>query len=63
MKKLLLLLNLLLAFGAAAQNRVTLVDEDIPTFVQRIMEKRDSVKNDGYKMRKITSHVNLEFAA
>ena len=63
MKKLLLLLNLLLAFGAAAQNRMTLVDEDIPTLVERIMEKRDSSKNDGYKMRKITSHVNLEFAA
>lgn len=63
MKRLLLLSTILLSFNAFAQNRLTLVDEDIPTLVERIMDRRDSVKNDGYKVRKITAHVNLEFAA
>lgn len=63
MKKLFLLLTVLLTFGASAQNRMTLVDEDIPTLVERLMDRRDSVKYDGYKIRKITAHVNLEFAA
>lgn len=63
MKKLFLLMTVLLTFGASAQNRMTLVDEDIPTLVERLMNRRDSVKYDGYKIRKITAHVNLEFAA
>ena len=62
MKKLSLLLTILLTLSATAQNRLTLVDEDLPTLVERIMDRRDSVKNDGYKVRKITAHVNLEFA-
>ena len=35
---------------------------DLPTIVERIMDKRDSIKNDGYQIRKIKSHINLEFA-
>ena len=31
--------------------------------VERIIERRDSVMNDGYKIRKIKSHINLEFAS
>ena len=62
MKKLLLSLTVLLTISAAAQNRMTLVPEDIPSIVERLMDRRDSVKNDGYKIRKITAHVNLEFA-
>ena len=46
-----------------AQNPKTLISEDeIPTIVERIIDRRDSVKNDGYKIRKIRSHINLEFA-
>ncbi len=63
MKKLLLLLTILLSLSLTAQNRLTLVDEELPTLVERIMDRRDSVKNDGYKIRKITAHINLEFAS
>ena len=46
-----------------AQNRMTLInEEELPSVVEKLMDKRDSVKNDGYKIRKITSHFNLEFA-
>ena len=27
------------------------------------MDRRDSIRNDGYKIRKIRSHINLEFAS
>ena len=37
-------------------------EEELPSVVEKLMDKRDSVKNDGYKIRKITSHFNLEFA-
>ena len=62
MKKLLLFLLIFLNVSAFAQNRMTLTDEELPSIVERIMDKRDSVKNDGYKVRKITTHFNLEFA-
>lgn len=63
-KKLFLTLSIFLAVGAYAQTNQTLtMDEELPTIVERIMERRDSVKNDGYKIRKIKSHINLEFAS
>ena len=65
MKKLLLILSTFLALNAYAQhNPKTLVSEDeLPTMVERILEQRDSVANGGYKIRKIKSHINLEFAS
>ena len=65
MKKLLLSLSIFFALGAYAQhNPKTLISEDeLPTIVERIIEQRDSVANDGYKIRKIKSHINLEFAS
>lgn len=63
MKRLLLPLTILLSAISYAQNPRTLIPEDdIPTMVERIIEHRDSVRNDGYKIRKIKSHINLEFA-
>lgn len=64
MKKLFVILCLFSALGVYAQeNPKVLIGEDqIPTLVERIMDKRDSVKNDGYKIRKIKTHINLEFA-
>ena len=65
MKKLLLTLSIFLALNAYAQhNPKTLISEDeLPTMVERIIEQRDSVVNGGYKIRKIKSHFNLEFAS
>ena len=63
MKKTLLLLSIFFVFGTYAQNPKTLTgDTDLPTMVERIIEHRDSVRNGGYKIRKIRSHINLEFA-
>jgi hypothetical protein len=62
MKKLFVVLFICLNINAFAQNRMTLVDDELPSIVERIMDRRDSVKNDGYKVRKITTHFNLEFA-
>ena len=63
MKKLLLLISIFIAASAAAQNPKTLIREDeLPTVVERIIERRDSIRNDGYKIRKIKAHINLEFA-
>lgn len=63
MKKLFLISAILFTICSHAQNRQTLVGEDdLPTLVERIIDQRDSVKNDGYKIRKIRSHFNLEFA-
>ena len=54
---------MLLAAAGFAQNRMTLInEEELPSVVERLMDKRDSVKNDGYQIRKIRSHFNLEFA-
>ena len=65
MKKLFLILSTFFALNAFAQhNPKTLISEDeLPTMVERIIEQRDSVRNDGYKIRKIKSHINLEFAS
>ena len=65
MKKLLLTLSIFFAVNSFAQhNPKTLISEDeLPTLVERIIEQRDSVVNGGYKIRKIKSHFNLEFAS
>ena len=65
MKKILFTLSIFFALNAYAQhNPKTLIAEDeLPTMVERIIERRDSVMNDGYKIRKIKSHINLEFAS
>ena len=65
MKRLILTFSILFAATAYAQhNPKTLIAEDeLPTMVERIIERRDSVMNDGYKIRKIKSHINLEFAS
>ena len=63
MKKLFLTLLVFWVADSYAQTSRTLINEDqIPTIVERIIAKRDSVKNDGYKVRKNKSHINLEFA-
>jgi hypothetical protein len=63
MKKLLLSISILFAVCSYAQNPKTLIAEDeLPTMIERIIEHRDSVKNSEYKIRKIKSHINLEFA-
>ena len=54
MKKLLLALLILFPIWASAQESETVASEyDLPTIVERIMDKRDSIKNDGYQIRKI----------
>lgn len=65
MKRLLLILSIFAALNSFAQhNPKTLISEDeLPTMVERIIERRDSVVNGGYKIRKIKSHFNLEFAS
>lgn len=63
MKRLFLVSAILLPLFSFAQNPKTLVGEDeLPSMIERIMDRRDSVRNDGYKIRKIRSHFNLEFA-
>ena len=63
-KKILVFISILLPFYSSAQELHTLTsEEDIPTVVERLMDRRDSLKNDGYKIRKIKSHINLEFAS
>ena len=65
MKKILLILSVFFTVSAYAQhNPKTLISEDeLPTMVERIIEQRDSAVNGGYKIRKIKSHINLEFAS
>lgn len=63
MKKILLLSAIFFPMLISAQESQTLTyDHDLLTVVERIMDRRDSLKNDGYKIRKINSHINLEFA-
>lgn len=63
MKRLFLVSAILLPLFSFAQNSKTLVGEDeLPSMIERIMDRRDSVRNDRYKIRKIRSHFNLEFA-
>ena len=63
MKRLILTIAILFPFMASAQKYTLTPDADLPTVVERIIERRDSVQNDGYKIRKIKSHINLEFAS
>ena len=65
MKKLLLIFSIFYALTSFAQhNPKTLIsEEELPTMVERIIERRDSAVNGGYKIRKIKSHSNLEFAS
>ena len=54
---------LVVSFNLSAQSAMTLDGNDeLPSIVERLMDKRDSAKYDGYKVRKITAHMNLEFA-
>lgn len=63
MKKLFLMILVALPFRAMGQSEPLVLDtEELPSVVERIIERRDSLKNDGYKIRKIRSHINLEFA-
>lgn len=63
MKKFLFSICMLFPICVMAQNHKTLLaEDDIPAIVERIIDRRDSVNNDGYKIRKIKSHINLEFA-
>lgn len=45
----------------SAQNETLIQNEDLPSIVERIIERRDSVRSGGYKIRRISSHINLEF--
>ena len=65
MKRLVLILSIFSALNSFAQhNPKTLISEDeLPTMVERIIERRDSAINGGYKIRKIKSHFNLEFVS
>ena len=65
MKRLILTFSILFAATAYAQHnpKTLIAEDDLPTMVERIIERRDSVMNDGYKIRKIKSHINLEFAS
>lgn len=63
MKRIYSLILLAVSFNLSAQNVMTLNGNDeLPSIVERLMDRRDSIKYDGYKMRKITAHINMEFA-
>ncbi len=53
----------LLPFVAAAQNEQTLISEkdSIPSLIERIIDQRQEKEMGDYKIRKINSHINLEF--
>ncbi len=63
MKRILFTLLAFLPLAAFAQNEKTLISESdsIPSLIERMIEEYDTKKNDGYKVRKLTSHINLEF--
>ncbi len=63
MKRLFLTLMILLPFAAAAQNEQTLISENdsIPSLIERIIDERAQKEMGDYKIRKINSHINLEF--
>ncbi len=63
MKKLFLTLALILPMAAAAQNEQTLISENdsIPSLIERIIDQREKKGLGDYKIRKINSHINLEF--
>ncbi len=58
-----MLLLLVLPFPSLAQNEQTLISENdsIPSLIEKIMDQRDRKNLGDYKIRKITSHINLEF--
>ncbi len=62
MKKLLILL-FFLPFAAAAQNEKTLIqsNDSIPSMIERIIHQKKSEELGDYKIRKISSHINIEF--
>ena len=58
MKRLLTAILFLLPLAAAAQSEpLVSPDDSLPTLVERIIDRREG----GYKIRKIKSHINLEF--
>ena len=62
MKRLFCVILALLPVAVYAQNETLIPDDDyIPSLVERLMDKRDSVKMNGYQIRKIRSNINLEF--
>ncbi len=63
MKRLIFALMILLPAAALAQNEQTLISENdsIPSLIERIIDQRDKEEMGDYKIRKITSHINLEF--
>ncbi len=63
MKRLFLTLIMLLPIAAAAQNEQTLISasDSIPSLIERIIDQREQKNLGDYKIRKINSHINLEF--
>lgn len=62
MRRLVCALLALIPLAVSAQNETLIPDDDyIPSLVERLMDKRDSVKMGGYEIRKIRSSINLEF--
>ncbi len=63
MKRLILTLALIAPVAAAAQNEQTLISENdsIPSMIERIIDQRQEKAMGDYKIRKINSHINLEF--
>ena len=63
MRRIYLLILLVISFNLSAQNAMTLNGNDeLPSIIERLMDRRDSAKYEGYKIRKITAHMNLELA-
>ncbi len=63
MKRLLCALMILLPVYAAAQNEQTLISgsDSIPSLIERMIDQREQETLGDYKIRKINSHINLEF--
>ncbi len=63
MKRFLLTLIIILPVMAAAQNEQTLISErdSIPSLIERIIDQHEQETLGDYKIRKITSHINIEF--
>ncbi len=64
MKRLFVILLGLLPVGAMAQNNEkTLISEkdSIPSLIERMILQHDEEKSKDYRIRRITSHINLEF--
>ncbi len=62
MRKLILTLLFVLPIAAAAQNEPLITEKDsIPSLIERIIDQRQEREMGDYKIRKINSHINLEF--